>query len=208
MAIGTPEDALNQALTAIGYRRRIGSVYEGSAAARAGLEIYGQTRDEVLSAGDWSFAQAGGFALTLLKGPPPAGGYNPGQPWTTAYPRPPWLYEYAMPSDMLELRAVLPTPDALPVLLPRPARWAVENDNTLATPAKVILTNTPGALAVYVRRVTNPAQWNDSLFIATLIDMLAKKLAASPLLAASPEFLKTLPQEAAAAAALGDRHRG
>lgn len=207
MAVASPEDALNQALRLVGYPKAIGSIYEGTPAARAGLEIYGQTRDELLRAQDWPFASSGGgLALTLLKGPPPPGGYTPSTPWTTAFPLPGWLYEYAYPSDCLELRGVLYPPGAMFVLDPRPAVWRIANDNALNPPQRVILSNVKAAQAVYCRRVTNPTLWEPG-FTETLIIALARKLAASPLLAASADFAKSLPQDMAAAAAI-DRKLG
>ncbi|HLX18468.1 MAG TPA: hypothetical protein VKS24_25045 [Bradyrhizobium sp.] len=190
----TVEQIVNQALYAIGYPRRIGNIYEGTAAARAALEVYGQTRDEVLSAQDWPFARAGGaLPLTLLKGPPPPGGYSPLQPWSPIYPAAGFLYEYAYPADCLELRAVIAPPLALPNLDPKAVSWRLDNDATpvlsgpytqfpaapptvSGPPQKVILTNQGSALAVYRRRITNPSLWTDQLFVAMFIAALASKL--------------------------------
>jgi hypothetical protein len=184
MAVSSPEDVVNEALNAIGVKRRIADIYEGSPAARAALEVYGQTRDEILRGQDWPFARGAGIALTLLKGPPPAGGYNPIQPWSAIYPAPPWLYEYAYPSDCLDLLAIQGAPASLPVLDPRPVAWRIDNDlapvvsgqSAAGPPQRVILTNEWGAMGVYRRRVTNPLLW-EPLFTATLIEALGSKLA-------------------------------
>lgn len=123
------EDLCNMVLVEIGYRPLISDIFEGSRASRVALEVYGQTRDELLDAHDWPFARRT-RPLTLLKGPPPPGGYNAIQVWTTFYPKPGWLYEYLYPADCLEFMCVIPPPHAmfdlpLPVAAdPRPFRRA------------------------------------------------------------------------------------
>lgn len=208
MAVTSPEDAINQALRQIGYPKAIGSIYEGSPGARAGLEIYSQTRDELQRAFDWPFTSSGGapFALPLLKGPPPPGGYTPANPWTSAFPAPGWLYEYLYPADCLELRAIIPPPAAMFVLDPKPATWRIVVDEALNPNQKVILSNVKGAMAVYCRRIADPTLWEPG-FTQALIAALAKQLATSPLLTASPDFVKMMPQELATAIA-ADRKLG
>jgi hypothetical protein len=49
----TVENICNQALDVIGYARHIGNIYEGSKAARVALDLYVQTRDEVLASQPW-----------------------------------------------------------------------------------------------------------------------------------------------------------
>ncbi len=56
MAIGV-EDLVNQALREIGYPKPIQDIYEGSRASKAALDIYFQSRDELLDAHDWPFAR-------------------------------------------------------------------------------------------------------------------------------------------------------
>ena len=209
------EDLINQAARDAGLRFRIADIYEGSPLSRAALEVYGQTRDELLRAEDWPFARGAGVALTLLKGPPPPGGYYPGNPWTAVFPAPPWLYEYAYPSDSLDLLAILKPPGALPQLAPRAQTWRIDNDLTpvvsgnppaAAGPAqRVILTNVKGALAVYRRRVTNPALWEPG-FTATLIAALARKLSLT--IAQNLQLRQEIGQEASAIAMTADQKRG
>lgn len=228
MPISSVEDVCNQALSACGSRLLIGDIYEGTPQSRACLEIYGQTRDEALRAGEWSFAY-GQATLTLLKGPPPPGGYPPMTPWATIYPPPNWLYEYAYPADCVELRDMIRVPGPLPILDPKPILYRIDNDATpvlsgpipliingqysgaLPTvsgpPQRVILSNASRALAIYTRRVTNPLLW-EPLFVATLVGALAKKLAVSPLFASSPDLMKSLPGETAATGALAQQHQG
>ena len=177
------EDILNAALRRAGYSMAIGSIYEGSRAARAALDFYGQTRDALLSEFDWSFARA-----TVSLGDPiktaPAGGYM-GTPWTNAYPPPPWVFEYAYPDNCINIRALRPTPLFIPELLPRVNDFAQAYDDALQ--AKVVLTNLANALAVITRQVTNPAEWQDNDFIEALINRLAvlfvKQLGGDPQLA-------------------------
>lgn len=179
----TVEDVVNQALVEIGYPGRVGSIREGSDAATAALEVYVQTRDELLDAGQWPLARRANVPLTLLKGPPPNGGYDPVRIWSPTYPPPGWLYEYAYPDDMLTLRAVVAMPGMMPDLLPEPAAFRIDNDNSLvdrdgnaAEEKKVILTNVRSALAAYTAVVSDPRLWEPG-FTGALIKALAAKLA-------------------------------
>lgn len=123
------EDVVNQALMAAGIKRRIADIYEGSDAAKVAIELYGQARDELLRLTDWSFSRRRA-SLTLLKGPPPDGGYSADQPWTASYPPPGFLYEYTYPSDCLDVRAIISPPGLMPDLDPLPALWRIDNDPT------------------------------------------------------------------------------
>ncbi len=169
------EDLANQVLVEIGYDRKIQDIYEGSKAARVALEVYSQTRDELLDAHDWPFARRT-VPMALLKGPPPAGGYNVINPWTSAFPKPGWLYEYRYPADCLEFMCVIPTPGPMFDLDPQPAVWRVDNDNTFTPPEKVLLTNIKNALAVYTAQVVDISTWEPG-FIAVLVKALKAKMA-------------------------------
>jgi hypothetical protein len=208
------ENIVNQALLDIGYRGpRIADIREGSEAAGAALEIYGETRDEIFLAQDWPFARAAGVALALLKGPPPPGGYNPVQPWSTIYPPGNWLYEYVYPADCIELYAITKPPGAMPDLDPRPQLWRIDNDAVpivagnaaSGPPQKVILANVPGALAVYRRKITDPSLWEPG-FIALLVDALGKKLATA--LGMAPQVEQARTQDLAPLSAIAGRHNG
>lgn len=176
-------DIMNQGLRAAGLPLRVQDFYEGSDAARVALELYGQTRDELLDLKDWSFSRRV-VVLTRLKGPPPDGGYSFAQPWSNIYPYPAFLYEYAYPSDCVDLRAISAMPDLMPDLDPLPANWRVDNDpapnvvNGVASgpPAKVICCNVTNAMATYRARITDPASF-DTGFIAALVVTLGKKFA-------------------------------
>lgn len=180
-------DIMNQALRAAGVPKRIQDYYEGSDAARVALELFSQARDELLDLKDWSFNRETS-ALTLLKGPPPNGGYSFANPWTQFYPAPGWLYEYSYPVGAVDLRAILPSPiGPMPDNDPVPCVWRVDNDPTpiivpgdpptLSGPeAKVIYCNVTNALAVYRSRVTNPALF-DPGYTAALVALLGKRFA-------------------------------
>jgi hypothetical protein len=207
MALSSPEDICNLALREIGWPRPIGSIFEGSPAARAALDVYSETRDEVIRTGIWPFARRDAV-LTLLKGPPPPGGYNVVQPWSSFYPLPPYAYEYGYPSDALEITAIIRPPGLLPDLDPKPANFTVANDQVtiggVATPTRVVLTNVGGAIAIYKGRVTNPLSWPPD-FIGTLAAALKPKIALG--LARNLDLLKIAMPEAAVTGAVAERHR-
>lgn len=208
------EDVLNMALRAGGVPLRINDVYEGSEAARTALELYSQSRDELIDAEDWSFCRRV-LTLTLLKGPPPDGGFNFAQPWSSIYPMPGFLYSYAYPGDCVDLRAIIAPPGPMPDLDPLPALWRIDNDplpTVSGSPpvatgpaAKVILCNMTNAIAVYRAQVTNPALWEPG-FIAALVASLGKKFALA--FGAPPEEIKEASAEQIASAKLGAMERG
>jgi hypothetical protein len=187
--VDSVEDIVNQAARAAGVPLRVEEIYEGSDLSKVALELYGQCRDSLLDAEDWSFSRHTA-PLTLLKGPPPDGGYNLTQPWSNIYPAPEWLFEFAYPQDMIDLRAIMPPPiGIMPDLDPVPVKWRVDNDSTpnvsgnppvaSGPPDKVIYTNVgPAALAVYRSRVTSPALF-DPGFVDALVALLGKRFASS-----------------------------
>jgi hypothetical protein len=183
-AAQSPADIVNQALARIGYKLRVGSLFDGSLAAKKALDIYAQTRDALLRDGDWPFAERN-VAGTLLKSAPiqASGGaaYIPPAGWNPAQNPPlPWLYEYAWGSDFLKVRAVKPTPIFVPNFNPQPNIFQVLNDNAFAPPQRVICCNVPNAIIDYVGQITDPTTM-PSDFISTLADALGEGL--SPLLA-------------------------
>ena len=177
------EAIINQALRAGGVPMRVEAIYEGSDAAKTALELYGQARDSLLDAKDWSFNRHTA-ALSLLKGPPPNGGYNFAQPWSNLYPAPGFLYEYSYPGDAVDIRSIYPYPGLMPDMDPVPAVWRVDNDatpnivNGVATgpEAKVIYCNVTNAIASYRSRVTNPLLF-DPGFTDALVALLGKRFA-------------------------------
>lgn len=177
--ISSPEDICNAALVRIGWRGpRIGSLYDGSMVAKTVLDIYGQTRDELLRQNDFDFAERS-VALTLLKQAPQGGYYPPNNVWNNSFPPPPWAFEYAYPTDALKVRAVKREPTFLTDYDPQPFVFSVANDQALTPPAKVILCNVPSAILIYTGQVTDPLDWEadfTELMAAALGRRLAPKL--------------------------------
>jgi hypothetical protein len=156
------ENIVNMALDAIGYSRHIADIYEGSPAARVALEIYGQTRDELLQFGDWPFAQREVAAAAVV-------GQTPPTPWTS---------EYQWPADCLRLLYVRPGPltGGARSNDPQPVLFQIWNDNRPATPVLAILTDQVSAILMYVGRVTDPGTWTPN-FVKALVAALAEKMA-------------------------------
>lgn len=132
-SVTSPADVLNLTLRRIGYKLRVASLYDGSEAATACLDIYAQTRDDLLRDGDWDFAQRN-VTMTLLKAAP-TGGYFPPTQWNeTDYPPWPWLYSYTYPSDCLKVRKVKAAPMFMVNMSPQPSNYSVVNvQNTVST---------------------------------------------------------------------------
>jgi hypothetical protein len=173
-AVSSPEDLINIALTRIGYKSRIGSIWESSFASKKVLDVYAQTRDEMLRGFDWSFAERN-VGMTLIK-QAPAGGYFPPNTWSTAFPPVPWLYEVVYPADCLKVRAVKNVPLFVPDFDPQPYQFSIDNDNSLAEPSKVILCNVFPGVIVYTGQITDPTDWEPD-FTEALAASLGRRLA-------------------------------
>jgi hypothetical protein len=171
----SPADVLNIALRRIGYKLRVGSLQEGSFAAKQALDLYAQTRDQVMREGEWGFAERN-VAMILQKSAP-ANGYVPPITWNPLT-NPPigWLYQYSRPSDCLKIRAVKPTPLFVPNFDPQPNIFGEANDDTQSPAVQVILCNVPNALLVYTGQVTDPTTW-EADFVSALADELGRGLA-------------------------------
>jgi hypothetical protein len=156
MAVTSVEDVLNASLRPIGYRLRIGSIYDGSDAANAALDIYSQTLDATLRVGDWGFAQK--IAAATLSG-------------QTAPP--PWAFEYTYPTDCIRVRNVFYASYLADQNNPLPSRWD-EGNNGLGN--KVIWTTATAARFVYTKQVVDMTQW-EPLFVEALIGQLGERLA-------------------------------
>lgn len=175
-SVTNPADAVNAALTRVGYKGRfVANLYDGSMAAKVALEIYGQTRDALQRDNDYGFCERN-INLTLLK-QAPAGGYIPPNSWNGATnPAPPWSYEYAYPTDALKIRSIKSVPMFVQNYDPRPNVFAVDNDNYFTPAQKVILCDVVNAMAVYTGRVTDPTTW-EADFTEAFIDALGRRLA-------------------------------
>ncbi len=183
LALASPEDVINAALKRFGYRLQVGSIYEGSLAAKMALDIYAQTRDALLREGDgasdWGFAQRA-VSLTLLK-QAPNGGYVPPTTWNPAtHPQMPWYFEYEYPGDCLKLKSIRPNLFGVLNFDPQPYTYNIANDNAYNPARKVILCNVQNAIMTYVGQVTDPLTWEAGFvdaFSAALAKMLAPVLA-------------------------------
>ena len=175
--VQTPEDVVNAALVDIGHKERVGSLYDGSEAARLSLDIFGQVRDELLRRYAPDFAMRN-VTMTLLKSAPAGGGYIPGpSPWNPAVNPPPgWLFEYSYPGDCLKVRCVKQAPLLFPNVDPSDNVYQIDNDNVFSPAQRVILCNVPSAILVYVGRVTDPTTMDVS-FVDLFCDTLGKRLA-------------------------------
>lgn len=156
-----PEDVVNSALQEIGYPRMVGDLYEGSIAARVALAIYGETRDELLTAGEWPFALRE-VQLTTAGVPAPI----------------PWQNEYLYPSDCLRMRYIRPGPLTTGVRDndPQPVLFRPWNDTRFSPPIRAILCDLGTPILIYQGRVTDPATWSSG-FLRALIASLAQRLA-------------------------------
>jgi hypothetical protein len=170
----TVENICNEALGKIGFARRIGDIYEGSRQSKLCLEFYAQTRDELLRSNDWGFSERD--AVAVLVSQAPAGGYSPENPWTPNFPCLPWFYEYAYPIDCIKVRSIRASQIFLPNFSPTPNVFDIVNNAAEVPSQKTIVCNVPNAVLVYSAQITDMSQW-EPLFIKTMIDTLAKKLA-------------------------------
>ena len=194
-AAQNPADLANLALVRMGYSKgRVASLYDGSQAAKAFLDIYAQTRDEMLRQFDWGFAERN-IALTLLKSAP-VGGYVPPTVWNPAV-NPPvgYLFSYAYPGDCIKVRIVKPTPLFFPNMDPQPNTFSIANDNAYSPAQRVILCNVPNALMAYTAQVTDPTTW-DTGFVESLAEALTRR--------AAPQLIGIEPSKMAAQAEAAD----
>ncbi len=180
-SLSTPAAIINYALSRIGSKQRIGSLLDGSDAAKVALDVYGQVRDDKMRVGDWGFAR-GDVTLTLHKSAPAGGFYAPGTWNDTDYPPLPWLYSYLYPSDCLKVRAIKSPLLFVPDFDPQPLVFDTPNvptDDDPPSSIKVIVCNISGAVLTYTKRVTDPTLWEASFteaFTAALGPILAPKL--------------------------------
>lgn len=154
-------EIVNQALDRVGYPQTIGDIREGTKQARLALEIYGQTRDQLLRQSDWGFAEK--IAAAALSG--------------QAAPAP-WSIEYAYPADCIRLRNLFNASYLADKNNPLPMLYTVASDTVAG---KVILCDAAGATLVYTAQIVNPAKW-EPLFVENLVLALGERLA--PALAA------------------------
>ncbi len=181
----------NRALQSIGTRSQIQSLSEDSVEARNCAMIFADTRDEVLQMAFWNFANKTEY-LSLLKSAPgtPSNPASTANQWSSAFPSPPWLYEYAYPQDCIQLQrivqqlqnAYIGTPyttggtPTYPFSVGPGAMFKVATDeDTQGQQQSVVLTNQYQAIGVYTKRITN-TQLFGAQFTEALVQALAAKL--------------------------------
>lgn len=182
----------NRALQAIGTRTSIAALTESSVEARNCNLIYEDTRDEILQMAYWNFAQKTAY-LSLLKSAPgtPSNTTSTATAWSTDFPPPPWLYEYAYPSNCLAVSRIIQqiqnyyigTPytsagsSTYPYAIGPGSPFEVTTDtDTNDEQINVVLTNEYQAIARYTMRVENPQNFG-AQFVEALVQALAAKLA-------------------------------
>lgn len=179
----TIETICNQALDVIGYKRHIGSVWDGTKAARVALDAWAETRDALLTTvqPEWAKKDIG---LTPSK-TAPSDGYDTVTVWTTTYPDIPWLYEYTAPADCLVPLTLKPRIHTIPAWRPRFLRFRAKMTST----NYVILGNVPDPVLTYIWRVTNVTLWHED-FVELMIEALSRKFARA-LIGAPPQQEKS-----------------
>ncbi len=182
----------NRALQAIGTRTSVASLTEQSVEARNCNLIYADTRDEVLQMAYWNFAQKTAY-LALLKSAPstPSNPASTANQWSPDFPSPSWLYEYAYPTDCIQMSRIVQqiqntyvgTPftsggnNIYPFMVGPGAPFRVSTDTDINGQQKnVVLTNQYQAIGIYTMRVTDPSLFG-AQFIEALVQALAAKLA-------------------------------
>lgn len=151
----TVETVCNEALDMIGYKRHIGSIYDGTPAARVALSCYAQTRDELLVGlqPHWSLFEA----VLVAQG-------TPDFPWQFSYT---WPTAPAYALHILTLRNF----DPVQQLDPRPIRFRAL---IFSPTSRLIFTNLASGTSFYVGQVLDPSAWEPDFRMA-LIMTLANK---------------------------------
>lgn len=182
--VQTVVNLCNRSLMSIGARATIASLDEGSIESNACSVLFSSTYEALVRTAKWNCFTAQ-VTLTLLA----AATGTPENPNGTTMPLPPtpWLYQYAVPSNSLAIRYLVPsnpastggipiTPAAIAsaVYIPSAGRInyavaaAVDASNN---PISVILTNQSQAQCVYSINQPNPITWDSQFqaaFVATL----------------------------------------
>lgn len=177
----------NQALLSIGARAQIASFVEGSTESDACKILYTPTYEMLARSAYWNCLRQQAV-LTLLA----AAQGTPENPSGTSLPLPPtpWLYQYATPSNNLDIRFIVPSyPNSTPAGttplttasntvnpwipgdgdIPFAVAYATD---TFGNPQEVVLTNQSQAQVVYTVNQPNPVVW-DSMFQQAFVSSLA-----------------------------------
>lgn len=188
MASGSAISIANRALLSVGSRSTITnfSPSDGSTEGDAVSILYTPTFESLARSARWNCLRKQ-QTLTLLAAAQGA----PENPSGTTLPIPPtpWNYSYALPSDCLAFRSIVPslpsgagggTPPtsasvAAPTWIPAGGQipFAVSSaQDGAGNPIEIILTNQMQAQGIYTANIPNPALW-DSLFQAAMVASLA-----------------------------------
>ena len=181
-------DIVNRALLGIGQRTQVSGISpsDGSVAANAAAVLFTPTFEALARTAPWNCLRKQA-TLTLLA----AAVGTPENPTGGAMPVPPspWLYSYALPSDCLYFRFIVPSFPSQPTGVPQtsynnaatsvvpwgggkiPYAVAYSNDAN-NNPSSIILTNQSQAQGVYTVNQPNPVIW-DSLFQAAMVSSLS-----------------------------------
>lgn len=178
----------NRALLAVAARGSVQSLTENTAESTACNTLFAPTFEALARTAYWNVLKKQ-VTLTLLE----AAAGTPENPLGTTLPLPPqpWLYSYALPSDCLDVRYLIPTFLSTPTGIPLSAAYtlsgaAVGNQvkipfsvsydvDSSGNPITVILTNLTQAQLIYTVNQPNPVVW-DSLFQAAMVASLAAYL--------------------------------
>ncbi len=189
----TETDIVNRALSAFGARSTILNMQERSNEAAAARLLYEPTRKAMLRAAHWNFARKTAY-LSLLKAAPgtPQNPESGSSNWQPSYPAPPWAYEYAYPSDCLQMRRVIPQwnntgglpsgIESYPSYMPVAPPWQSAQPFIVATDTNdqnqrinVILTNQQLAIGVWTADIEEVDLWDD-LFQEAMVCALASRM--------------------------------
>lgn len=187
MATASAVSIANRALLAVGARAQITnfSPSDGSTEADAVSVLFVPTFESLARSARWNCLRKQN-TLTLLQA---AQGTPENPNGNQPFPPTPWNYSYALPSDCLAMRSIVPslpsgagsTPSQTSVnnaaasWIPNggqiPFAVAYSTD-AVGNPIQVILTNQSQAQAIYTVNQSNPVIW-DSLFQSAMVASLA-----------------------------------
>jgi hypothetical protein len=188
----SPVDIANLALASVGTRSTILSFTEVSTEATAISQWYDLVRRQTLRAALWGFARQF-IDLALIKSAPGTQ-ENPNPPpqaaWSSAFPPPPWLFEYAYPANCLMARYVVPAatqqlsgvpifstnnPVAWSVMGPSVKSIVIIDQDPQGNDIKAICTNQDQATLCYTKDVLNVDLW-DPGFQQAVVDGLGYRI--------------------------------
>ena len=157
MAAVSEVDICNQALYNLGVDTPIVALTDDSSNARACNRIYARLRDTLLQQHPWNFAINRATLAALAAKP----GYE-------------YTYAYALPTDPFCLRVLELREERDPTLGSYP--YQIESVVDGASTYNVLVTDSDSALIKYIKKVTDPTQF-DALFTQALVDLMTSRLA-------------------------------